>query len=249
MNIPQELFCDILQFFDRNEVEKCQLICQKWNTPIQNNWKTLPLWYLNSLEITALQWDLSRNLPATLTYRKNGHLEEIDPTEEEYIGTIKSFKHATFHLCNIPLLNENAIMVMRRVEEDMGGPIKVETLYINSLIELKREVLENYINAQILDIDLTGTSKIRELDYLLKNSQLIHIPSPPNSIKIHLDSFSKMDNELFHFISFNDKTNEVKPWEFTVNGEKVFNCSEEDEARGFFMMKKLRRDENFKHKI
>jgi hypothetical protein len=153
MNIPQELFCDILQFFDRDEVEKCQLICQKWNTVIQNNWKTLPLWYLNSLEITALQWDLSRNLPATLTYIKNGHFEEIDPTEEKYIGTIKSFKHATFHLCNIPLLNENAIMVMRRVAEDMGGPIKVETLYINSLMELKREILGKTIKHKYMTSD------------------------------------------------------------------------------------------------
>jgi hypothetical protein len=43
VSVPVELHFDVLQFLSRNEVEKCQLVTQKWDQIIQENGTYLPL--------------------------------------------------------------------------------------------------------------------------------------------------------------------------------------------------------------
>lgn len=49
--IPSELICDILQFLQRNEVEKCQLICRYLHSIVDENSSILPLYLFSQLDI------------------------------------------------------------------------------------------------------------------------------------------------------------------------------------------------------
>lgn len=51
--IPYEILWNIAHFLDRDEIEKCQLVCQNWNKIIENGTKFLPLRFLEQLRFNS----------------------------------------------------------------------------------------------------------------------------------------------------------------------------------------------------
>lgn len=65
-----DIFLDALKFLDRNEIEKCQLVSNFWNSIIANKPLTLPLreferiYFTDSSGIFAVNhWVIDLNLP------------------------------------------------------------------------------------------------------------------------------------------------------------------------------------------
>ena len=132
MSIPQDILVDLLQFINRNEVEKSQLVSSNWNSAVLKNWQTLPLWVFK-LKVKDQQLIL-------FSPKK----KQLNPADELDILTIKRLKYA--YIANVDLVLKNeTIEVLKKTCEIIGSPKVVGSLDIYNSMKLATDVLGSRI--------------------------------------------------------------------------------------------------------
>lgn len=131
MSIPQDILVDLLQFINRNEVEKSQLVSSNWNSAVLKNWKTLPLWVFD-LKVKDQQ--------LILLHPK----KQLNPADELDILTIKRLKYAYIEDVDL-VLKDETIEVLKKTYEIIGSPKVVRSLDIHNSMKLATDVLGSRI--------------------------------------------------------------------------------------------------------
>ena len=96
--VPTENITDILVFLNRNEMEKCQYICQNWDSIIKQNASILPLRKFGPIGIGIDEWKVSF---APIEQEGNDIIwYNLNNESEEVMAKFRSMKYGIFMSIN-----------------------------------------------------------------------------------------------------------------------------------------------------
>lgn len=109
-----DIFLDVLKFLKRNEIEKCQLVSNNWNSIISIRPLTLPLWKFESIYFGQYPYIKSR-------LDQNWKIDINSSDSSPYLHAIKFrfFKAYYFE-------NDGSIEVQRKLIQALGQKVQAQ---------------------------------------------------------------------------------------------------------------------------
>uniref|UniRef100_A0A914D4Z6 F-box domain-containing protein n=1 Tax=Acrobeloides nanus TaxID=290746 RepID=A0A914D4Z6_9BILA len=178
-NIPSEIFCDILQFFDRNELEKHQLINRRWRNIIDINHGILPMRFFISIEIGSLHF-----LGLAQINKDGNNILTIDENENNFIYLLRSLKTCLFKKCHAHLLDRKTFDELQRIRNFVGQRIKTIEFDAYGSHDAYTTVASKYVQIQKVCI----RPNHKEIYHILSNPSILRFPQPPNEISIDCEN-------------------------------------------------------------
>lgn len=172
-HIPTELLSNIFLMLGREEIEKCQLVSNRWKHLVDTSSPILPMYHFHELCITGEIFMIRANGGKAM---KLSHGQRLD------LPIIRSLRNVVFERYVWSEWARSSVAEERsmRLARECGEPIKTVEFYGNGLYDVYQQVLENYVQASKVHLKLMRT----ELKQLFSKNNFTQLPTPPSRICI-----------------------------------------------------------------